>query len=60
MPKEEGLGIGGAAGPPLAEVRSPWEECTWSTWLGLTVNWGLEGPSFSFMEIGRGSEMKFL
>ena len=60
MPKEEGLEIGGAAGLPQAEVRSPWKKWTWPAWLGLTVNWGLEGPSFSFMEIGRASEMRLL
>lgn len=25
MPKEEGLGLGGAAGPPQAEVKSLWK-----------------------------------
>lgn len=33
MPKEEELELGGAAGLPQAEVRSPWKEWTWPAWL---------------------------
>lgn len=61
MPKEEGSGLGGAAEPPQAEMSSCWKKWVyWPAWPGLAMNWVLEGPSFRFIEAGKGGEMGLL